>query len=168
MKKILPIMIEALIILSGFSIIATSSNIVIIDNQPPDAPIIEGPMRGVVGINYSFTFKSTDPDGDNVLYVIDWNDGTNLEITDFYPSGEEITLNHSWDHDGAFSIMAGAIDENDLPGKPSYWLIGIGKSKDINKIQLNFHQIIFSNIFQKVLYSYLLQKLLPIVSIISK
>lgn len=163
MKKILPIMIEALIFLSGISIAVASSNVAIIDNQPPGEPIIKGPMRGVVGVNYSFTFNSTDPDGDDILYIVDWNDGTNLEITDFYPSGEEVTLNHSWNHEGAFSVMGGAIDIYDLPGKPAYWLIGIGKSKNINQ----FSQIMLFKNLIKLLYTNLIQQLIPIVTIIS-
>lgn len=163
MKKILPIMIEALIFLSGISIAVASSNVAIIDNQPPSEPIIKGPMRGVVGVNYSFTFNSTDPDGDDILYIVDWNDGTNLEITDFYPSGEEVTLDHSWDHEGAFSVMGGAIDIYDLPGKPAYWLIGIGKSKNINQ----FSQLMLFKNLIKLLYTNLIQQLIPIVTIIS-
>ncbi|KYK25877.1 hypothetical protein AYK20_04290 [Thermoplasmatales archaeon SG8-52-1] len=164
MKKIISIMIVALFYLSGICIAVASNNVAIIDNQPPTAPIIKGPMRGVVGTNYYFTFNSTDPDGDDVLYIVDWNDGSNLEITDFYPSGEEVTLNHSWDHEGAFSIMGGAIDIYDLPGKPAYWLIGIGKSKNINQIS----QIMLFKNFKKFLYTHIMQQLMPIISTVLK
>ena len=164
MKKILPIMLEALIFLSGICIAVASSNVAIIDNQPPNEPIIKGPMRGVVGVNYSFTFNSTDPEGDDVQYIVDWNDGSNLGITDFYPSGVEVTLNHSWDHEGAFLIMGGAIDIYDLPGKPAYWLIGVGKSKNINQIS----QIMLFKNFKKFLYTNIIEQLIPIISIILK
>ena len=46
-------------------------------NNPPEAPEINGPTNGNVGVEYDFTFHANDPDGDGVYYYIDWGDGTN-------------------------------------------------------------------------------------------
>jgi hypothetical protein len=44
-------------------------------NQPPNAPNIDGPSNGKPNTEYTFTFVSTDPDGDAVMYNVDWGDG---------------------------------------------------------------------------------------------
>jgi len=44
-------------------------------NDPPTVPIITGPTSGAVSVSYEFTIVSTDPDGDDVYYYIDWGDG---------------------------------------------------------------------------------------------
>ena len=142
MNRIMSILVVAIFILSGLGVITGTSIYVKMDNQSPSAPIMSGPTKGIPGVEYFFSFNSSDPDGDNVSYIVDWKDGTNLEITEFYPSGEEITLNHTWSYEGAFEIMAGARDVHDLSSKPAYWLIGIGRSKNINQIHQNFHQIL--------------------------
>jgi hypothetical protein len=43
---------------------------------PPDAPIIDGPASGKVGVSYVYNFVAFDPNGDDVYYRIDWCDGT--------------------------------------------------------------------------------------------
>ena len=68
--------------------------IISIGNNPPDTPEIEGKKRfkqGEGGI-YPYTISSTDPDGDNICYVIDWGDGEINELKS-YASGEKITIN---------------------------------------------------------------------------
>ncbi len=65
-----------------------------VGNQPPETPLIEGPRRfkeGEGGV-YPYTINSTDPEGDDVCYLINWSDGTQ-EWTGFYESGEEFTIN---------------------------------------------------------------------------
>ncbi|MFO7678282.1 MAG: hypothetical protein R6V50_07880, partial [Thermoplasmatota archaeon] len=47
------------------------------DNQAPEKPSITGPINGTAGVEYTYNFVSTDPDGDAVFYFIDWGDETN-------------------------------------------------------------------------------------------
>ncbi len=63
-------------------------------NEPPSVPEIKGQRRFKEGEGgkYSYTIYSTDPDGDDVCYLINWSDGTQ-EWTGYYASGEEITIN---------------------------------------------------------------------------
>ena len=42
---------------------------------------------------------ATDPDGDNVLYYIDWGDGTNSGWLGPYPSGQQASAQKTWSAD---------------------------------------------------------------------
>ncbi len=101
--------------------------------NPPSAPQIWGPPRhgkpvlksllGKLlprpllkpGTLYNFIFNSIDPDGDQVRYIIDWGDATS-NITDFYPSGTNVTLLHTWNYKGVYTIRARAQDSTGLIG----------------------------------------------------
>ncbi len=86
-------------------------------NQPPDTPIITGPINGKVGTSYDYTFNATDPSSDPVMYIIDWGDD-NTEWTEYGDSGIEFTLKHTWNENGEYTIKAKAIDFN---GAESDW-----------------------------------------------
>jgi hypothetical protein len=73
-------------------------------------PTITGPTNGKVGVNYDFTFKSIDPEGDNVSYFVDWGDGTNTSWFGPYPSGQEVTKTHKWYVNGSYDIKAKCKD----------------------------------------------------------
>jgi len=81
-------------------------------NEPPDIPIIDGPISGTAGTTYDYTFVATDPDGDQIKYIIDWGDDT-TDTTEFYDSGVTATVSHSWDTTGTYTIKAKAVDEHD-------------------------------------------------------
>jgi hypothetical protein len=98
----------------------------------PSKPDIEGPNAGKLNIEYTFTFVSTDPDGDAVMYNVDWGDG-NTEWTEYGDSGVEVTLKHTWTSQGTFTIKAQAVD---IHGAKSDWAefpITIPRNKAINK-----------------------------------
>ena len=72
-------------------------------NNPPNAPTIAevGGNSHLTGQNQGFTFRATDPVGDQVRYLIDWNrDGTGDEWTPSYPgtvaSGSSSNATHSF------------------------------------------------------------------------
>jgi len=88
-----------------------------IDNDPPNKPSITGTTEGSPGVSYDYTFSAVEPDGENVKFLIDWDDG-NQEETDYIASGDTITVNHSWASKGFYSIKAKAIDVLD---KESEW-----------------------------------------------
>jgi hypothetical protein len=56
---------------------------------------------------------SSDPDGDNVFYYIEWGDGTNTSWIGPYLSGEIVNISHSWMNEGMYSIKAKAKDIDD-------------------------------------------------------
>jgi len=76
------------------NIIRSITKTVRIGNYPPDTPVIEGPTRFKEGEGgeYPYAINSTDPEGDDICYLINWSDGTQDE-TGYYASGEEIKIN---------------------------------------------------------------------------
>jgi hypothetical protein len=94
---------------------ATSSRsdplvVTITDNQPPLPPQINGPHQGAPGTSYRFDFQTTDPQGDNIWYFVDWDDGSNSSWQGPYVSGTSIHLMHSWAEKGNFTVKAKAKD----------------------------------------------------------
>jgi hypothetical protein len=126
------IVISIILLLIGVSVSSATTNIVkqslIKDNQPPSKPRINGPQVRPPG-TYEYTFNATDPDGDNVSYLIDWDDGT-TEETDFYPSGMEITRSHTFNLINDYTIKAIAKDEHGVWGPEGTLPVIISKSKD--------------------------------------
>jgi hypothetical protein len=82
--------------------------LIINDNSPPSIPTITGPPNGKVDVGYDYTFNSVDSDGDNVQFYIEWGDGN--EWTEFLGSGEDITISHTWNVKGDYTIRAKAKD----------------------------------------------------------
>jgi hypothetical protein len=107
------------------------------DNLPPERVTIIGPNSGKTGIEYEYRFVSTDPDGDDLLYYIFWDDGTVENWIGPFESGETITLNHTWNTPDTYHIAAEVKDvygaespyppttldvvivDNEPPGKPT-------------------------------------------------
>ncbi|EMR75540.1 F5/8 type C domain-containing protein [Thermoplasmatales archaeon SCGC AB-540-F20] len=87
-------------------------NVTVIDDAP-SAPDIEGPTDGKVGETYEYKFKSTDPEGHDVYYYIDWDDGNVEEWIGPYDSGEEVIVDHTWTKKGTYTIRAKAKDVYD-------------------------------------------------------
>jgi len=85
--------------------------------KPPYAPSINGPHRGKPKIEYDYVFNTTDPDGDPIMYYVDWGDNI-TEWTKYSDSGEEITLKHIWNEIGNYTIKAKA---EDIHGAESGW-----------------------------------------------
>ena len=87
-------------------------------NEPPSVPDISGPSKGKIGTSYKFDFVSTDPDGDDVYYFVDWGDGTNSGWLGPYAPGATESANHVWSGKGVVLIKAKAKDEH---GAESDW-----------------------------------------------
>ena len=85
-------------------------NMAISADRPPETPTITGPASGAPRTSYPYVIQATDPDGDNVSYFIDWGDGTTTDWIGPYPSGQEITQNHSWLIRGAYNVTVKARD----------------------------------------------------------
>ena len=80
------------------------------DNNPPGAPIIKGPTSGKPGVEYDYTFNSSDDEGDELKYLIDWGDGIE-EVIEVFPSGTEAPASHAWSKKGSYNIKAKAEDQ---------------------------------------------------------
>jgi hypothetical protein len=98
------------------------------ENLPPSPPEISGPNSGKANENLEFKFKSQDPDGDDILYYVEWGD-QNSENSGPHQSGDEISLNHAWSQDDTFIIQAKAIDTKNAESSWSTFEISIPRNK---------------------------------------
>jgi outer membrane protein assembly factor BamB len=109
--------------------------IIIIENYPPNTPVIEGKRKFKEGEGgtYKYTIYSTDVDGDCIRYLINWSDGTQ-EWTDFYESGEIFTINVSIPLEkGTYTLFI--VKAVDFYGSESDWaklIITVPRGKSIS------------------------------------
>ncbi len=104
-------------------------------NNPPSLPAIEGPSSGKFGEEQSYNLMSTDPDGDELFYIIDWGDSKE-ETYGPFPSGENIEVGHIWDEKGTYLIR---LKSKDIYGSESDWStleVSMMKAKSINTLTL--------------------------------
>ena len=87
-----------------------SFKVTISTDNPPGEPVIHGNKVGRCGVSYYYSFKSFDPEGDGIYYYVDWGDGSSTGWTGPYGSGREVTLKHTWDKKGTYTIRAKARD----------------------------------------------------------
>ena len=88
-------------------------------NQPPNAPTITGPTNAETSQSNAFGFRATDPDGDQVVYDIDWTNNNVTDVTSaFVNSGTAITGYRSWSTAGTYTFRARARDTS---GAASSW-----------------------------------------------
>ena len=130
----------------------TITKTVRVGNQQPSPPIIKGPIQGKVGVEYDYTFNSTDDDNDDLVYVVDWGDDSPLEYIGPSPPGEEVNASHTWYEAGTYPICAKSIDEFGLESPSGYLLVTIPR----NKI---YHNILFLRFFERFTF---LQRILNI------
>jgi hypothetical protein len=88
-----------------------------VSNTAPDVPKITGETHGKVRTLYTYSFKTTDPEENEVKYWIDWGDNTTTN-TPYYKSGQEVNISHIWGIKGTYYLRVKAIDEY---GKESAW-----------------------------------------------
>ena len=86
------------------------STISIVLDQRPNAPVISGSKIVIGGREYQFSFTSDDPEGHDVYYRVDWDDGDRTEWLGPYNSGETMILGHTWNQKGTYTIKAWALD----------------------------------------------------------
>ncbi len=129
--------------------------VTIVENQPPTAPIITGPNSGKPGISYDYIFNSTDPEGDPVMYFVDWGDN-NTDWTEYSDSGKEIMLKHNWSKKGDYTITAKA---QDIYGAESNW--------SEFKVEIPRNRMSINSLFLWFLERFpLLEKLLSLIRVI--
>lgn len=100
-------------------------------NNPPSVPTIEGPTEGTAGISYTYTFSSTDPEGDDIYYCINWSDDSGEVCIGPYASGEEVTASHTWSLPGTYLVKVKARDIYDAESDPGTLEVVIGEAPSI-------------------------------------
>jgi hypothetical protein len=117
-------------------------------NTPPETPSIDGETNGKVGVSYSYTVVSVDPEGDDVSYFIDWGDTTNSSWVGPSSSGETVTISHTFTEKGTYIIKGKARDVYNV-------------ESDWGSLQVTMPKSFFYDIHLRVLerFSYLFQLL---------
>ena len=88
-------------------------------NTPPNDPTISGPQILTKNMNYTFEIRATDPDGDNLDYIIRWGD-KNSTIAENLSSGTVYEANHSWSSEGVYTIKVRAEDNDTISDTTSF------------------------------------------------
>jgi hypothetical protein len=109
----------------------------------PATPTIIGPNDLIVNRDYEFIFKTTDPEGENVFFYVDWGDGNVEEWIGPYSSGAEAKVIHSWTTQDTFTIRCKA---KDTTGAESGWATHIVSTPRDRKIISRIFEI-FPNAF---------------------
>jgi subtilisin family serine protease len=125
----------------------SEDRVVVLSDSIPTLPVIEGPNRGEVDIEYTFFFNSTDADGDEICYYISWDDGSCEEWIGPYEPGEKIYCKHTWTSKGKYTISAKSKDIYGAESEVSTIELSIPRSKFVvNNILLRLYER-FPNIF---------------------
>ena len=84
------------------------------ENHPPQTPTLTGQTTGKNGTTYRYTFSSTDPDGDDLYYYLNWGDdywfGGAVGWIGPYKSDQDITLEKTWKEKGNYTVRVKAQD----------------------------------------------------------
>lgn len=100
-------------------------------SNPPDKPSRPSGLK-LIKINktYKYSSSATDPDGDQVSLLFDWDDGTYSGWLGPFDSGERVTARHKWTEKGIYEIR---VKAKDIHGAQSDWsdplLISMPKNK---------------------------------------
>ncbi|UCF49565.1 MAG: hypothetical protein JSU91_07390 [Thermoplasmatales archaeon] len=118
-----------------------------IGDEPPVKPDIDGPINGPAGVEIYFDFTGDDPEYDKVSFNIKWGDGNEIPETEYYNSGESVTISHVWQNTGTYIVQARAKDIFDYWSDWGSYEIKIPRTKvyNYNIIELLFER--FPNAF---------------------
>ncbi len=104
---------------------------VVLSTMKPDVPMINGPTSGKPGIEYNFTFKSVDPDEDDLYYYIEWGDGDVEEWIGPKASDEDVIVSHTWSENDNYTIRAKVKDVYDMESDWGELTITIPRNKAV-------------------------------------
>lgn len=85
-------------------------------SNPPAAPVITGPTSGVNNLVYNYSVVTTEPEGEDVYYYIEWGDGTNTEWLGPCNPGTPTSAQKSWSVGATYTVRAKAKDINQVIG----------------------------------------------------
>ncbi len=142
MKKSISLSLIGLVLLSGLSAGAILPLNTSTENHRPEAPSITGPTSVKVGNGYTWSFNSTDPDGDNITYYVDWGDVCGgAEWHGPYPPGVAIEMDHIYRAENILLINSLAVDEHGSESNRTYFEVTITKSVS--------HDCVFLRLFER-------------------
>jgi len=120
---------------NGSTGVIATVNVTVIENEPPEKPDKpSGETHGTVGVEYTYTTSTTDPNNDVIYYWFSWGDDTTSGWVGPYESGETGEASHTWDRRGNYEIEVKAKDEH---GLESEWSEILPISMPKNKVFFN-------------------------------
>ena len=85
------------------------------ENHAPHKPTLRGRRFVQANTTYEYTFFTSDPDGDNVSYYLNWGDtywdGGSVGWIGPYASGQKVTLEKTWAEKGNYTVRVKAADQ---------------------------------------------------------
>jgi hypothetical protein len=88
----------------------TSYKIIEIENTKPDTPEIIGPTEGKTKSELSFTVTGSDPNNDELYYLIDWDDGGEPTVITPEDIQKGSPITHKWQNKGTYQIKVQSFD----------------------------------------------------------
>lgn len=85
-------------------------DILVVSKHAPTTPTINGPTKFFPNIYKEFRFTSTDQDGDQIYYYIEWGDGSIIDWQGPFPSGTQYKASHKWVDKATFTIKCKTKD----------------------------------------------------------
>ena len=114
-------------------------------NEAPDKPEKpSGEINIKLGREYPFSTVTTDPNDDRITYVYDWGDD-NYSCSDLTPSGEKVSMSHSWEKSGNYKVRIKTLDEW---GYESDWSDSLSITVTNGR---QFTRTIFFNLLEKII-----------------
>lgn len=88
-------------------------------NKAPNTPVKpKGEQNGKIGIEYTYSSETTDPESDQIYYLFKWGDQTSSKWLGPFDSGVVCYANHTWNKDGAYIVQ---VKSKDIYGSESGW-----------------------------------------------
>ena len=132
--------------------------------QPPEIPMIEGPLNGKVGSTYTYNISAIDPESDDVYFWIEWFQGCpGVYWQGPFKSGEVVEFTNTWETSGTHFITVRAKDTNDLESDIATLTVTIPRTKTINNYLLESVFSRFTNLFP--IFCTILIRLNPLINI---
>ncbi len=117
--------------------------------DPPDTPSITGPPSGIPGEEYEYNILTTDANGDDTYYCINWGDYRSVnEWIGPYTSGEPVKISHTWSAEGDYQIKVKAKDGYGLESDWATLTVSMPKNKNEKSMNTPFLQFL-ENFFEK-------------------
>ncbi len=92
---------------------------VVEENLAPLKPIRpNGTINGRGGKEYIYMSNAIDPNDDEIYYLWDFGDGTDVEWVGPFESGHQVSISHAWSDEGEYVVRLKAKDEQ---GFESEW-----------------------------------------------
>jgi len=107
-------------------------------SDPPSNPEITGSTSGKAGTEYEYSLVSSEPDGDDIYYYIDWGDGEKEEWIGPFVSNVKQAFTHTWLEQSDYTVKA---KSRDIFGFESDWTtleVSMPKNKTYSAPFLDF------------------------------